>query len=398
MVLANKSVDYFCALFDRRLRPTIAGIRSSGRDAIIPLFFPGTGRSIYDIDKSVSKLYKWIEKSLLSERTIVTNDFKSILTGFHFTLPKERLNIYDVVRPLPKIPGTLEEATSTINNILDELQEQRLYDWQKIFANASVVYESLERNGIIAGGFHKYPKWTHRTVSGRSKNTGFNLQGTTNADFITDPRGNQSDYLLNFDWRAADIRIAAILSGDKNLNKMSLESDPYLKLSEMMVDVPRKECKIMLLRAINSIDIDHPFFQMFPDLRNWMIIQKDKLDNGCPISSILGREFFNAEKPRSAFNSTMQGSIAQAMQLTIRKVWEAHHRLLVETHDSITVACNKNSVKSTIRSIANMMCRPFSGVLDDDPIFPVRVNIGTHWCNWKECGVYLDVDRFKHNN
>ncbi|MCK9558126.1 MAG: DNA polymerase [Candidatus Cloacimonetes bacterium] len=394
MALSNDSVSYFCVLFDRRLRPLIAGIRSHGNDAIIPLFIPGTSRKIYDIHKSIKKLNQWIEQSLLNDKTIVTNDLKSILTGFNFKLPRERLNIYDVFQPTPQIPSTIEEATLTINNALYDLQKHRLYMWQKVAANASVVYESLERSGILVGGLQRYPKWTHRTVSGRSKNTGFNLQGTTENDPISDPRGNELDLFINFDWQAADIRIAAILSGDEELNRMSIESDPYLKLSEI-IDVPRKECKIMLLRAINAIDVDNPIFQIFPDLRRWMIRQKESLDNEQPISSILGRRFFNAEKPRSAFNSTMQGSIAQAMQLVIRRVWELGYRLLAETHDSITIACDKSTIKPTIREVANIMCRPFAGVLDSNPVFPVRIKIGKKWCQWKPCGIYLDVDKFK---
>ena len=91
----------------------------------------------------------------------------------------------------------------------------------------------------------------------------------------------------------------------------------------------------------------------------------------------------------------MQGSIAQAMQVTIRKVWNLNFRLLAETHDSITIACSKDSLKHTIRVIANIMCRPFSGVLDSNPVFPVRINIGKEWCQWKPCGLYVDVDRFQ---
>jgi hypothetical protein len=395
MVLVNDSISYFCALFDKKSRPIIVGIRTLGKDIIVPIYLTSADRKIYDIEASFKKINKLIERTLLRDKIIVTNDFKSILTGFRFILPREKLKVFDVFLPLPKeIPDTFDELSYVIHNMLSELQKRRLQKWQYIAANASVVYESLERQGILVGGLHKYPKWTHRTISGRSKNTGFNLQGTTEKDIISDPYGNQSDYFINFDWRAADIRIAAILSGDEELNRMSLELDPYQKLSEIL-DVPRKDCKTMLLRSINAIDVDHPIFQIFPILREWMVMQKQKLDNGQSVMSILGREFFNAERPRSAFNATMQGSIAQAMQLTIRKVWELHFRLLVETHDSITIACNKNALKPTIRTIANIMCRPFSGILSDNPIFPVRVNIGKKWCQWKPCGLYLDVDRFQ---
>jgi hypothetical protein len=394
MARADDTISYFCALYDRKMLPVAAGVKTPNGSNVYPLYHVGAGRSIYDIEQSVKKLKRWIEKSLLQDRVLVVNDFKSILTGFKFELPREGLNVYDVFTPLPKVQATFQETAFVINEMLSNIQKQRLRLWQKVAANASVVYESLERQGILVGGLHKFPQWTHRTVSGRSKNTGFNLQGTSANDSISDPYGSDSDYFINFDWRAADIRIAAILSGDTHLDEMSAGADPYQQLSDML-QIPRKECKIMLLRAINSIDIDNPIFQMFPDLRRWMITQKQKLDDGQPIGSLLGREFFNAEKPRSAFNATMQGSIAQAMQLTIRRVWESYFRLLAETHDSITVACSKNNLRPTIRAIANIMCRPFLGVLDSNPVFPVRINVGTKWCQWEPKMLCLDVDKFR---
>jgi hypothetical protein len=393
MARTDDTISYFCALFDRKMLPLAAGIQTPSNTSIIPLYHSGVGRSIYDIEKSIKKLYRWMELSLLQDRVLVVNDFKSVLRGFKFELPREQLNVYDAFIPMPKIQGTFEETSCIINNILSEMKHSRLRLWQKVAGNAAIVYESLERQGILVGGIRKFPQWTYRTVSGRSKNTGFNLQGTSANDSISDPYGSDSDYFVNFDWRAADIRIAAILSGDTHLDEMSAGADPYQQLSEML-QIPRKECKIMLLRAINSIDIDNPLFQMFPDLRTWMIAQKQKLDDRQPIASILGREFYNAEKPRSAFNATMQGSIAQAMQITIRRVWESYYRLLAETHDSITVACSKNNLRPTIREISNIMCRPFFGVLDSNPVFPVRVNVGTKWCQWEPKMLCLDVDKF----
>jgi hypothetical protein len=396
MPQVNDKIGYFCALFDRKMRPAIAGIRIGDKTIITPLFLQEFHRSFYDITQSVEKFRRWIEQWLLKDRILVTNDFKSLLSGFKFKdpLPKEQLRVYDTFIPLPKIPSTFAELSPLIEDQLSAMQKQKLKRWQNIAANSSVVYEFLERRGILVGGFHQHPKWSHRTYSGRSKNTGFNLQGTSANDHITDPYGNNLDIFVNFDWRAADVRIAAILSRDEVLDKMSIESDPYLKLSEIL-DISRKDCKTMLLVAINKIDVDNPIFEIFPDLKKWMIASKEKLDSGQPIAGILGREFYDSEKPRSAFNATMQGSIAQAMQITIRKIWEMDFRLLVETHDSITVACNKDTLRYTIRTIANLMCRPFDGILASNPIFPVRVNVGDKWCQWKPCMLCLDVDNFQ---
>jgi hypothetical protein len=387
-------INYFCSLCNGKSEPLAIGIETSNGRAVTPLYALGTGRNVYNIIHSIDKYKQWLERALISGQTIVTNDFKSFLSGFEFKLPKERIELYDVFLPIPKIPNTFEEVSQIINDQLDIIRKQKLRKWQNVAANAAVVYESLEREGVLVGGLLKRPKWSHRTSTGRSKNTGFNLQGTTAADYITDPRGSQSDLLVNFDWRAADVRIAAILSGDETLCQMSVESDPYLKLSEML-DISRNECKKLLLISINQMDVDNAVFDIFPDLRKWMIECKEKLSNGQAVSSILGRMFYNSERPRSAYNATMQGSIAQAMQLTIRRIWESDLRLLAETHDSITISCNKDLLSRTIREVANIMCRPFSGVLDSNPVFPVRINIGEKWCQWKPRFLCSDVNKFQ---
>ena len=386
------STVYFCALFNRQSELLAAGIDNSGR-IVQSLYLPG--RSIYNIERSVSKLRCWLEKLLVSDKILVTNNFKSILHGFDLPLPKNKLRVFDLFLPLPTtVPRTFEDAAKIVNGTIELMHKRKLQYWQYIAANAAVVYESLERRGILAGLMPQCPKWSQRTFSGRSKTTGFNLQGTSDEDYISDPRGSQSDWLINFDWRAADIRMAAILSGDELLARISTETDPYTKLA-MAVGGSRDECKFRLLRAINAIQTDDSILEAFPTMRRWMSECKEDLEDGRAVTSILGRRFFDAARPRSAFNATMQGSIAHAMQLTIRRIWELDFRLLVETHDSVTVACNKDLLKYVIRTIANLMCRPFKSILKNDPVFPVRVNIGKEWCKWKPYRLYTDVDQYR---
>lgn len=387
-----KENSFLYAIFDHKTRPVAAGIRTANNSAIIPLYVHGTSQSIYAIAQSIKKLNKWLEKSLLSNKNIITNDFKSVLSGFKFSLPDEKLNVYDTIHPSLEVPSTLNDINVVVSSGLDALQRNKIQYWQYAAANAAVVYEHLERIGILVGGILKHPKWSYDTTSGRSKTKEFNIQGTNKDDCITDRHGSGSDIFINFDWRGADIRIAAILSDDDHLNDISLGSDPYQKIADI-IDQPRNESKIMLLSAINALRVDDPVIGLFPKLQKWMTEQKDRLSSGQPVYSILRRSFYNEKKPLSSFNATMQGSIAHAMQLTIRKIWEAKFRLLAETHDSITIACTKEDAKETVREISNIMCRPFSGILKNNPIFPVRVSVGKHWCQWKQYRLYLDVDK-----
>ena len=224
------------------------------------------------------------------------------------------------------------------------------------------------------------------------------IQGAVQSDQITNPSGHFNDGFLHFDWRGADIRIAALLSGDESLLELSEKHDPYQTVADRLNSgasdgVSRDECKIALLKAINSMNTGLLILDLFPRLRSWIIESRRKLDAGKPLYSILNRKFIQlpGKKPLSVFNATMQGSIAHAMQLSIRRVWEhIGERLLAEVHDSIVVTCDptKTSMKSTIELVTGIMCRPFDGILDSNPVFPVRVSVGEAWRKWDEYKVF----------
>jgi len=87
----------------------------------------------------------------------------------------------------------------------------------------------------------------------------------------------------------------------------------------------------------------------------------------------------------------MQGSVAHAMQLTIRKVWERlGHRLLMEGHDSLVVTASPDAgeIKATISAVVPIMLHPFQDVLPDNPAFPLKVSIGKRWKKWKLYATY----------
>jgi len=382
-------------------KPAVASFLMNGKCTHIELYNPGSGKSVYDAERAQLKCYKFLERILLSGRSFVTTDFKKWWSALVMPLPKERLNAFDL--SLSGM-GAIKIGTplDKIEALLEVMSRKKCQIWQNIIANAAVVYESLERDGVMVGWVLHHPIWSQHTFSGRSKTLGFNLQGATDNDHIRAVGGSEKDLLVHFDWRAADIRIAAILSGDTELQAISAAGDPYdtimQKLNAEDEIITRPQCKQMFLSSINALRCDG-VIEMFPTLRDWIARNARALDQCKPLRSILGRPFRIEEgrNERSVFNATMQGSIAHAMQLTIRRIWESDcANLLAEIHDSVVVNCDRNrtSLLQTINDVAAIMCRPFAGVLNINPSFQVRVSIGKHWKRWKPFRLYTDVGEF----
>jgi len=393
---------YVHAFFKKNGEPLIAGIHNPSTDTtqIFPFFIRGNEKSVYDIGRDSNRFAKLLERLLLKGYKILLSGFKEYLAGFEFPLVRECLEVYDIFLPPMKQPQDIKKGEKVLRKLLPALSLKPKY-WQKVAANAAVVYQGMHNRGVLVGMMHRYPVWSQQTFSGRSKTLGYNIQGATKGDVITNPCGSPEDLQIHFDWRGADIRIAAILSGDAHLLDLSEKHDPYQTVADIInagsrgEAVTRDECKIELLKTINSMNHRSHILDLFPRLRSWIKEARGKLDRDKPLYSVLKRRFVQlpGRKPLSVFNATMQGSIAHAMQLSIRRVWEVvGDRLLAEIHDSVIVTCpsTKQSLLATIEPVAKIMCRPFEGVLSTNPVFPVRVSVGKQWREWKEYKVFYE--------
>jgi len=347
---------YVHAFFKKNGEPLIAGIHNPSTDTtqIFPFFIRGNEKSVYDIGRDSNRFAKLLERLLLKGYKILLSGFKEYLAGFEFPLVRECLEVYDIFLPPMKQPQDMKKGEKVLRKLLPALSLKPKY-WQKVAANAAVVYQGMHNRGVLVGMMHRY----------------------------------------------ADIRIAAILSGDAHLLDLSEKHDPYQTVADIInagsrgEAVTRDECKIELLKTINSMNHRSHILDLFPRLRSWIKEARGKLDRDKPLYSVLKRRFVQlpGRKPLSVFNATMQGSIAHAMQLSIRRVWEVvGDRLLAEIHDSVIVTCpsTKQSLLATIEPVAKIMCRPFEGVLSTNPVFPVRVSVGKQWREWKEYKVFYE--------
>jgi hypothetical protein len=394
---------YVYTLFDKRTgKPRCTGIRIGDDTIIRDLYRPGAGRILADVFQSIKDVRNTILVANNRNIPIVISDFKAHLKAFDIPLESEQYNAYDLHFPIIDPSDSLQRDTAILYKVLDKMVKQTPREYQKILANAAVVYEDLERVGLIYNYQYVEPVYSQRTYSGRSKTTNFNVQGLSDDGNILVWPAHCSDkhILLHFDWVCADIRAASILSGDDKLTESFLESDPYTYMmnainAESEQKISRDECKLFLLKSINSMDFtSEALLDIYPGLGKWIRDCKHALNvNGGYLETVLGRKFRakHAKNDLAALNGAMQGSVAHAMQLVIHKIWaEFGAKLVTEIHDSLVISCVPNPIhiNYVIDRVANIMLYPFKGVLEDNPIFPVNVSIGKKWKKWKLCRTY----------
>ena len=385
--------------YGREGKPYFCGILNcaNGKKQIVSLYAPGSA-TVSEVEKAKKSIKKFVIRLMADGGRIVISDFKLFLEAFDIPFYVERLNVYDLLLPELQTPATIDQARDKLQKLLLAMARIEPKEWQKATADAAVVYAAIEDRGLVVFDNPVYPRWSQRTYSGRTKTSIYNIQGAADGEQVRNPAGRYDDYFLHFDWRAADIRVAALLSGDERLLGACGYADPYQYVADFLNDgckdgLTRDECKLALLTSINAMATGAHIFDAFPGLRRWIVECRQKLSAGEPLYSILGRKYVREEgrKDLSVFNATMQGTIAHAMQLVVRRIWEEFGLdLVAEIHDSVVVTCPRSNavVKRTVDRVAEIMCHPFEAVLDSNPVFPVQVSVGNSWKTWKRLHVY----------
>lgn len=363
----------------------------------IPLYQPNTGLCIADIEKNIEKINKFINKCLSDGGKIITSDFKSQIKRFDLNY-SDPLQVYDIMLPSSYhvAKDDAEHNEKLADGVSKIIGSYELADWQKLIANAGVIYDKFERRGVNVAGLMKYSLWSQRVFSGRSSTSNFNIQGADEGLQITNP-DIPGAVFVHFDWKAADIRIAALLSGDEKLLDISCHDDPYTTIADELGIDKRSDAKLSLLAAINSMSVDSRALKPFPGLTQWIRDCRRDLRDKESLDSILGRNFKVAKHDKkndpklAVFNATMQGSIAHAMQHCISRVWsEIGTWLFCEIHDSLVITCpnQQKCIRTVIDFTVDVMRQPFAGLLDDNPTFPLVVSVGTKWKKWKRYKVF----------
>lgn len=402
---------YIYTIFEKENgRPRCTGIRIGDDIKIYDLYRPRSNKLISDINKNKRIISETILKANSSGFKIVLSDFKSHIAQFDLPCDFRHYNVYDLHLPAINPRDTYEDDVVLLRQMLTSMSQLSLRPYQKLISNSAVVYHDLQLSGLTNNYVSVNPIWSQHTYSGRSKSLGFNIQGFTDEHMILPKRCSDHDILIHFDWICADIKAAAVLSGDTRLIESFEKSDPYTYMQNIINSdsdekMSRDECKIFLLKSINSMDLDSvALSKIYTTLGRWIANSKIEINKEYGyLETILGRRFYamSAKNNLAVLNGAMQGSVAHAMQHVIRQAWEKlQSRIVCEIHDSLVVACsnNSNEILSTISIVAPIMLYPFNGLLNSNPMFPVKVSIGKRWRQWKLFATYRNDVEYVNNN
>ena len=344
---------YIAVIFNRdknKKLPRFISFLVDGKTYKFDLYREGSIKTIKQIKKETLKARECFLKLNDKNFEIVCQDFRDLITILDLPIDYREYNVFDFHMAKKDSDDCIRSDERYTEEIFEEMAKHKINVYQKYLANSSIVYADLENSGLLYNYTHVSPIWSQRTHTGRSKSLEFNIQGLSTKDHVTTIYGSENDVLIHFDWICADIRVASMLSNDKALISAFVDSDPYTKLASILNDASRQkeldqtfsrdECKLILLRCINSLDYNSIVFdKAFPDLGDWIM----RLSARDSMSTVLGRKFIvTDEKNRlSSFNGVMQGSVAHAMHLLFYLVVD--HRIL--THNLLMLLALRTLVR-----------------------------------------------------
>lgn len=349
------------------------------------LYLKNSGMSLYDVENNKNHI-----KSLFTKEVMTTN-FKKYILPFNLNVDYDYI-VYD-----KHVEGVQYDDKSSIHILkkrllqnVDKILSVEKEKYQLLFANAQIVYQKMENKSIFLKDAKVCPKYDF-VVTGRSKTTGYSIQGSTDNDDIYSPT-HINDYFIHFDWIAADLRIAGIMSNDELLLNSFNESDPYELLSRELVGIERSKCKLDFLRGMYSLNFDDSCIVLYPVLHKWL---KDRyntiIDHGYS-TTILKRRFYlneNNENMKTVFNAMFQGSIAHAMHSVLRKINRVcPENLFTETHDSVVLVSKKQDIVEIVNKVSQIMLHPFQNEMKENPKLPLKVSVGKKWKQWKQIAEY----------
>jgi len=349
-----------------------------GRFVESALYAKGTGLNLNKIDARCDRIRQIFIAALEGKASILTHDFNETIRFFDLPLDKDaEYEVYDAAAPLPEVE-------------VPRMREGR--EWQRLLANASVVYRDMEVRGLWHNEIPRNPKWGF-TITGRSRCEVFNIQGLPHQDDVLSvvrvPDLPENGRLIHFDWISADFLMVAHMSGDQAMLKSFESSDPYLHLSREL-DRPRGECKRLLLENFYGFNTSSEVFEVYPELKRWLLARMLELRKSGRLRTIMDREFVleqdNHKEHRKVLNYTVQGSTAHMMHATLNKLWRMPHvTLLADLHDGIVLGCPDGAQLQLLKSARGVVGCP-AGWNMPFRVSMCRVSDGWHrWVPWLVC-------------
>ena len=323
------------------------------------VFATGYNTTVYQAEKSIHKVNDLIDAAANGGHRVLVYNWRNWLRATRKYAKNTALwycdRIFDPVN---------EIKADSIEQLSEEVIKIKPAMWMSTYANAALTYEWMEKNPILINGFRAYSHWNYDSYSGRSKSFERPLQNLEEGTHIADPINMERDRIVTVDWKAADLIIAAYLSGDQVLVDKIINGDIYSEFQDSADD--RQDTKRAILSALYRAD-DSTLAAVSIKLAQWVAQQIEIVKTDNAVESYFGRRYSVTESGNrsvlSVFNAQIQGAIALAMMRVLPKIQVIPGAsLLFETHDAVTVAARAESVPSVIKSMCEIMYRPFSGM------------------------------------
>lgn len=366
-----------CTSFDYGCNPPIPLVSclfAEGKTEFFLGYVKGSGLKLQDVERSLNDL-----RTRIKGKSLYVLDSKAHFDAFN-------MEATEVMEMHPQIhftaSGNENEQKKALVKLLLRLKNHDDAPWRRVVGEACRVYSRMQTVPVELFGSRVRPIYHVDTVSGRSRATDFPIQSADESYDLSSERGS---LFICLDWIAADLRMAAYMSEDKDLLQSFDDGDPYTHLASTL-DVPRDEIKIAMLRAIYSMNSSEPVLDCYPILQKWIDEQRHMISKRGYSESILGRKFYLHEKRKieTVFNASIQGSVAHAMQATLIEMGKKlPNNLFTEIQDSLILTASRNAIKMVVDTASAVMLRPFDGILSSGPTLPLRVSIGTKWRRWK---------------
>jgi hypothetical protein len=374
-------VRYIQTAFDKlgRSKPLASLVHDDATNKLdfVHLYMPGTGMQLQDVKQNESYI------ASLFKDDVIVNDFKSHIEAFDLPLDIN-YSVYNIPERDAMWPRESTQLKKALARRLAETKQCGAMKWMSLAADAALVYEELERRGVMIGPSIVHPVYDINTFSGRSKTLGFSIQGMGDKQQISAIRQDYNMFICG-DWISADMRVVSLLSGDEEMQGTFQDSDPYKYLAKRL-GITRDESKRTLFQSIYSLDPNNRL-EIYPKLRDWTAELCNQLEHQQYLTSMLGRRFYldgNERTQRSVFNAAIQGSVAHAMQNVLVQLHErVPECILTELYDSVVLCCSEDMVRDVIKEIKDVMLHPLNNIVGTNPMFPLRVSIGNRWRAWR---------------
>jgi len=308
-----------------------------------------------------------------------------------------------------RLPAGRQGSFSTKVSILEELEEEHLIikdilfyrELQKLLSTyIDVIPKMVDTNGRLHAKFFQ-----NGTTTGRFSSQDPNLQNLPiktelgrriRGGFIA-PRGHK---LAAFDYSQIELRVAAMLSGDKKMTKIfSEKKDIHTGIASFVFNVPftqvnsemRRRAKVINFGIIYGMGVSalrknlggtreeaqkfyDNYFNQFSGLRDYLESIKEHALKYSYTETLFGRRRYfpniNSRIPflknmaeRTATNAPVQGTAADIIKLAIRFAEEDLKKagllnkvhLVLQIHDELVYEIEENVLKEADEIIKNAM-------------------------------------------